>query len=60
MNSSNKSDEQPIATHGGTGLSQPPPADPFKALDDLMAAVEALCPTWPPRETFINTGHMLL
>ena len=30
------------------------------ALDDLMAAVEVLCPTWPQRETFINTGGMLL
>lgn len=24
--------------------------DPYRALDDLMAVVEALCPVWPPRE----------
>lgn len=23
-----------------------------EALDDLMAAVEASCPSWPPREVF--------
>jgi len=26
--------------------------DPFEALDDLMVVVEALCPTWPHRESF--------
>lgn len=26
--------------------------DPFEALDDLMVVVEALCPTWPLRESF--------
>jgi len=29
-----------------------PMRDPFEALDDLMVVVEALCPTWPLRESF--------
>jgi hypothetical protein len=60
MNSFKKSVEQPFANAGGI---QSPPirhADPFLALDDLMAAVETLCPIWPQRDTFINTGTMLL
>jgi hypothetical protein len=36
------------------------PADPFQTLDDLMAAVEALWPTWPQRETFLHMHAMLL
>lgn len=40
---------------------RPPTADdPFKALEDLMVVVEALCPTWPTRETFQDGGKMLL
>jgi hypothetical protein len=30
------------------------PADPFQALDELMAVVEELCPVWPSRPTFTN------
>lgn len=26
--------------------------DPYEALDDLMAVVEALCPSWPERPGF--------
>jgi hypothetical protein len=29
-------------------------------LDDLMAVVEALCPVWPRRDTFVADGRMLL
>jgi hypothetical protein len=34
--------------------------DPYRTLDDLMAAVEALCPVWPPRSGFVNGDKMLL
>ena len=34
--------------------------DPYRALDDLMVAVEALCPVWPPRDIFRDGGKMLL
>jgi hypothetical protein len=60
MNSFKKSVEQPFAADGGIQVPPSSPADPFQALDDLMAAVEALCPTWPQRDAFINTGTMLL
>ena len=38
----------------GGGIRVPAQAirDPFEALDDLMVVVEALCPTWPLRESF--------
>lgn len=61
MNCSDKSAESPIAA--GAGLASMPPAvadDPYRALDDLMVAVEALCPVWPPRDIFRNGGKMLL
>jgi len=29
--------------------------DPFRALDDLMAVVEALCPRWPARPALTQT-----
>jgi len=50
------------ALAGSAGID--PPAcseqDPYRTLDDLMAAVEALCPAWPPRAGFVNGGRMLL
>ncbi len=60
MNSLKKSDKQPFAQDGGIRLPPDPPVDPFQSLDDLMAAVEALCPTWPERETFVKFSSMLL
>ncbi len=32
----------------------------MRALDDLMVVVEALCPVWPERPLFKDTGRMLL
>jgi hypothetical protein len=60
MNSLTKSVEQPLADDGGIQVPPDRPLDPFQTLDDLMAAVEALCPTWPQRETFLHMGAMLL
>jgi hypothetical protein len=37
----------PIAPSGGVRSSAISDEDRYHALDDLMAAVEALCPTWP-------------
>jgi hypothetical protein len=34
--------------------------EPYEALDDLMSVIEALCPTWPPREISSGTGKFLL
>ena len=46
----------------GGGLEWPAPVDgdPYRALDDLMAAIEALCPTWPSRDIPTSSGRMLL
>lgn len=46
-------------------IHNPPPmaapeGDPYRALDELMAVVEALCPRWPDRATFDGSGRMLL
>lgn len=60
MSSSTKHSEQPFVDEGG--IRQPPDkeADPFRALDELMVVVEALCPEWPPRESFTGAERMLL
>ena len=52
--------DPPFAADGGVEAPSPPAADPYLALDDLMAAVEALCPVWPERECFVDGGKMLL
>jgi hypothetical protein len=41
-----------LVAGGGIRVPTQPMRDPFEALDDLMVVVEALCPTWPWRESF--------
>jgi hypothetical protein len=41
-----------LVANGGIRVPVPTMRDPFEALDDLMVVVEALCPTWPHRESF--------
>lgn len=60
MKSFAKSAEPPFASDGGLGALMPRDEDAFAALDDLMAAVEALCPVWPPRAVFVDGGKILL
>lgn len=43
---------QPLAAEGGIRAPPGHAADPYQALDELMAVVEALCPRWPDRPTF--------
>ena len=60
MNSSPKSTDSQgpaprrhlLVASGGIRVLTPTMRDPFEALDDLMVVVEALCPTWPSRESF--------
>lgn len=52
--------EPPFAASGGIGGAAPVEEDPYRALDDLMAAVEALCPVWPSRNPGVPGGDMLL
>jgi hypothetical protein len=60
MNSFAKPAEPPFAAEGGLGASVRREEDPYRALDDLMAVVEALCPVWPPRDAFTSGARMLL
>lgn len=60
MNSFAKPAEPPFAAEAGLGAPARSPEDPYRALDDMMAAIEALCPVWPPRTELLNGGRMLL
>ena len=52
--------DAPLAADGGLALPATCAEDPFRALDDLMAVVEALCPIWPQRGPFAEGHKMLL
>jgi hypothetical protein len=41
-----------LVAEGGAPDGPTAAREPFRALDDLMAVVEALCPSWPRREGF--------
>jgi hypothetical protein len=50
----------PLSGDGGVALPTTDIRDPFEILDDLMQVVEALCPTWPERDLFPDTGGFKL
>ena len=50
MSSFAKFPEPPFAADAGLAAPAYLEQDPYRALDDLMAAVEALCPVWPHRD----------
>jgi hypothetical protein len=52
--------QQPLADAGGVVGNVHSQREPYEVLDDLMAVVEALCPTWPSRGGFVSTGKWLL
>ncbi|HUO45132.1 MAG TPA: hypothetical protein VMT94_09530 [Burkholderiales bacterium] len=60
LNSSEKPVEFPFAAGAGLDVSVVTVEDPYQALDNLMAAVEALCSVWPSRAGFVDGGKMLL
>lgn len=60
MNSFVKPADPPFAADGDISAPLRGEEDPYRTLDELMAAVEALCPVWPPRTGFVNGGRMLL
>lgn len=57
---SNESNPHPLAAEGGIATPTESARDPFEALDDLMAVVEALCPVWPSRPTFRDSDQFKL
>jgi hypothetical protein len=60
MRSSAKPGEAPLAAEGGVRHPIEGASDPFQALDELMVAVEALCPKWPERPPFPAHARFLL
>ncbi len=63
MNPHNSDQElsiQHLAGDGGVKIIPISRRDPYEALDDLMAVVEALCPGWPARELFKTSGVWIL
>lgn len=60
MNSYEKSSNTPLVAEGGVQVPTDRLEDPYRALDDLMAVVEALCPEWPQRDVFKNESRNLL
>ncbi len=60
FNKSSNRQEPPLAAGGGMRMPQVRTDDPIRALDDLMAVVEALCPIWPERVSFVDGGKILL
>jgi hypothetical protein len=60
MNSSDSPNDFPFIAEGSVPYSPDPNRDWFEALDDLMTVVEALCPTWPPREITKEGKYWLL
>jgi hypothetical protein len=50
MSSWTKSAEPPFAAEGGLPAPYRVEDDAYTMLDDLMVAVEAFCPSWPPRD----------
>lgn len=60
MNSYEISSNTPLVADGGVQVPMDKPDDPYRALDDLMVVVEALCPEWPQRDLFKNESRNLL
>ncbi|HKN08738.1 MAG TPA: hypothetical protein VJ376_04550 [Pseudomonadota bacterium] len=60
MSSCAQSAETPLFAEGGLRAPVRVEEDPYRALDDLMAAIEALCPVWPRRDAVGTGGRMLL
>ena len=60
MKSLEKFADAPFAAGAGIATQPRGGEDPFETLDDLMAAVEALCPIWPLRPAFMPGDNWLL
>ena len=56
----NSADRPLLVNDVGVPASPPETRDPFAALDDLMAVIDALCPQWPLRNTVAGPGSFRL
>lgn len=54
------SDRPLLASDAGVVTPPTDTRDPFTALDDLMAVIDALCPQWPARSTAAGPGSFRL
>jgi hypothetical protein len=54
------SELHPLAIEAGIDTTPNQVVDPFERLDDLMQVIEALCPTYPQRDTFERAGGFRL
>ena len=60
MSSFEKPAEPPFAAEAGLAAPVRREEDPYRALDDLMAAIEFLCPVWPQRGQFAEGAKILM
>ena len=60
MRFSERLPDPPFTADAGIQSPAGQPEDGFRALDDLMVVIEALCPLWPAREPFAVCRSMLL
>ena len=54
------SDPPLLASEAGVVTVPPAIRDPFAALDDLMAVIDGLCPSWPARRRDMEPGSFRL
>jgi hypothetical protein len=52
--------QQPFSGSGHSRVEAHRHRDPYAELDDLMAVIESLCPDWPPRLPFRDSGRCRL
>jgi hypothetical protein len=52
--------DAPLGAEGGLVRPAACAEDPFRALDELLAVVEALCPIWPQRGLIVTGDKMRL
>jgi hypothetical protein len=58
--SPNEQKPHPLVSEGGINETPADSRGPFEVLDDLMQVIEALCPTYPERDTFADAATFKL
>jgi hypothetical protein len=55
-----RADRPRLALDPEVATAPPESRDPFEALDELMAVIDALCPRWPDRDPVTGPGSFKL